>query len=113
MDKMKKMGLLGATALIGAGLAALSEEKIKEFVKEKIEAGQMTKEEGKLLVEELVDETKKQRLNLEKNIIEKLHGTIQMADKELENLSDKIDEMKIKELECELEKMKSLRKAKD
>ena len=113
MDKMKKMGLLGATALIGAGLAALSEEKIKEFVKEKIEAGQMTKEEGKVLVEELVDETKKQRLNLEKNIIEKLHGTIQMADKELENLSDKIDEMKIKELECELEKMKSLRKAKD
>ncbi|AKB85594.1 hypothetical protein [Methanococcoides methylutens] len=113
MDKMKKMGLLGATALIGAGLAALSEEKIKEFVREKIEAGQMTKEEGKLLVEELVDETKKQRLNLEKNIIEKLHGTIQMADKELENLSDKIDEMKIKELECELEKMKSLRKAKD
>lgn len=113
MDKMKKMGLLGATALIGAGLAALSEEKIREFVRDKIEEGQMTKEEGKVLVEELVDETKKQRLNLEKNIIEKLHGTIQMADKELENISDKIDEMKIKELECELEKMKSLRKNKE
>ncbi|MGM0771098.1 MAG: hypothetical protein ACQESU_05770 [Halobacteriota archaeon] len=113
MDKMKKMGLLGATALIGAGLAALSEEKIRDFAREKIEEGQITKEEGKVLVEELVDETKKQRLNLEKNIIEKLHGTIQMADKELENLSDKIDEMKIKELECELEKMKSLRKNKE
>ncbi|WP_440953671.1 hypothetical protein [Methanococcoides sp. FTZ1] len=112
MDKMKKMGLLGATALIGAGLAALSEEKIKEFVREKIEEGQMTKEEGKLLVEDLVSETKKQRLNLEKNIIEKIQNTIQMADKELENLSDKIDEIKIRELECELEKMKSLRKAK-
>lgn len=113
MDKMKKMGLLGATALIGAGLAALSEERIKDFVKEKIEQGAVSKEEGKMLVEDLVSETKKQRLNLEKNIIEKLHGTIQMADKELENLSDKIDEMKINELEAELEKMKSMRKAKN
>lgn len=113
MEKMKKIGLLGATALIGAGLAALSEERIKEFVRDKIEEGAMTKEEGKIFVEDLVSETKKQRLNLEKNIIEKLHGTIQTADKELENLSDKIDEMKIQELESELEKMKSLRKVKD
>lgn len=113
MDKMKKMGLLGATALIGAGLAALSEEKIKEFVREKIEEGQMTKDEGKIFVEDLVSETKKQRFNLEKNIVEKLQCAIQMADQELDNISDKIDEMKIKELECELEKMKSMRKGKN
>ena len=113
MDKIKKMGLLGATALIGAGLAALSEEKIKELVKEKIEEGTMSKEEGKMLVEDLVSETKKQKLNLEKNIIEKLHCTIKMADQELESLSDKIDEMKIQELEAELDKMKSMRKAKN
>jgi polyhydroxyalkanoate synthesis regulator phasin len=111
MDKMKKMGILGATALIGVGLAALSEERIKDFVKEKIDEGSMSKEEGKMLVEDLVSETKKQKVNLGKNIIEKLHGAIQMADKELADLTDKIDEMKIQELETELEKMKSLRKA--
>ena len=113
MDKMKKIGLLGATALIGAGLAALSEEIIKEHVKEKIEAGLMSKEEGKMFVEDLVSEVKKQRFNLEKNLIEKVHCTIKMADKELVELSDKIDEMKIQELEAELEKMKSLRKVKN
>ncbi|MCM1987941.1 hypothetical protein [Methanococcoides seepicolus] len=113
MDKMKKIGLLGATALIGAGLAALSEERIKEFVEEKIEEGAISKEEGKMFVEDLVSETKKQKVNLEKNIIEKLHGAIQMADKELADLTDKIDEMKMQELEAELEKMKSLRKAKN
>jgi polyhydroxyalkanoate synthesis regulator phasin len=111
MDKMKKMGLLGATALIGAGLAALSEERIKESVKDKIEAGTMSKEEGKMLVDDLVSEVKKQKFDLEKNIIEKVHSTIKMADKELVELSDKIDEMKIQELEAELERMKSLRKA--
>ncbi|TGC09541.1 hypothetical protein [Methanolobus halotolerans] len=111
MDKMNKVGLLGAAALIGAGLAALSEERIREYVKGKVRAGTLSKEEGKILVEDLVSETKKQRLNLEKNVIEKLHSSVKMADNELAELSDRIDEMKIKELEDELERMKSIRKA--
>ncbi|WP_094228023.1 hypothetical protein [Methanolobus psychrotolerans] len=111
MDNIKKVGLLGAAALIGAGLAALSEERIREFIKEKVEAGKLSKEEGKILVDDLVSETKKQKLNLEKNIIEKLHSSVKMANQELADLSDKIDEMKIQELEAELERMKSLRKA--
>lgn len=110
MDKMKKIGLLGAAALIGAGLAALSEERIREFVKEKVDAGNLSKEEGKALVEDLVSETKKQKQSLEKNIVEKLHNSVKMADRELEALSDKMDEIKIQELEAELERMKSLRK---
>ncbi|ADE36577.1 hypothetical protein [Methanohalophilus mahii] len=110
MEKIKKMGLLGATALIGAGLAAMSEERIREFVKTRIEEGAISKEEGKVLVEDLVSETRKQRLNLEKNVVERLHNTLQTADKELADYADSIDEMKIRELEGELEKMKSLRK---
>lgn len=111
MDKMKKVGLLGAAALIGAGLAALSEERIREFVKENVDVGKISKEEGKILVDDLISETKKQKLSIEKNIIKKLQCSIKMADQELADLSDKIDEMKIKELEVELERMKSLRKA--
>ncbi len=110
MDKMKKVGLLGAAALIGAGLAALSDEKIRDFVKEKVEAGKLSKEEGKILVEDLISETKRQKLSLEKNILEKLHDSVKMADKELDELTDRIDELKIQELESELERMKSLRK---
>ena len=111
MDKMTKVGIFGAAALIGAGLAALSEERIREFVKERVEAGSLSKEEGKILVEDLVNETKKQRLNLEKNVVEKIRSTVLKADKGLSNLEDRIDELKIQELESELEKMKSLRKA--
>ncbi|WP_319508268.1 hypothetical protein [uncultured Methanolobus sp.] len=111
MDKMKKVGLLGAAALIGAGLAALSEERIREFVTEKIEAGKISKEDGKILVNDLISETKRQKLDIEKNIIEKLQSSLKMADKELEELADKINDSKIEELEAELEKMKSMRKA--
>lgn len=110
MDKMKKVGLLGAAALIGAGLAALSEERIREFVKEKVDSGIISREEGKVLVEDLVSETKKQKLSLEKNIIEKLHNSVKVADKELGELTDRIDELKIQELETELERMKEMRK---
>ncbi len=110
MEKIKKMGLLGATALIGAGLAAMSEERIREFVNTRVKEGAISKEEGKVLVEDLVSETRKQRLDLEKNVVERLHNTLQTADKDLTNYADSIDEMKIRELEGELEKMKSLRK---
>lgn len=111
MDKMKKIGLLGAAALIGAGLAALSEDKIREFVKEKVDAGKLSKEEGKMLVEDLISETKRQKLDIQKNIIDKLQNSVKMADQELEGLSEKINDEKIKELEAELERMKCLRKA--
>lgn len=111
MDKMKKAGLLGAAALIGAGLAALSEEKIREFVKERVDTGKLSKEEGKILVNDLVSETKRQKLDLEKNIIGKLQNSLRMADQELEELSEKINDSKIEELEAELERMKELRKA--
>lgn len=110
MDKMTKVGILGAAALIGAGLAALSEERIREFVKENVETGSLSKEEGKMLVEDLVSETKKQRLNLEKNVVEKIHATVLKADKELYNLEERINELKIEELETELERMKKFRK---
>ncbi|MEZ5335955.1 MAG: hypothetical protein R2741_12340 [Methanolobus sp.] len=87
MDKMKKVGLLGAAALIGAGLAALSEDKIRAFVKEKVEAGNLSKEEGKALVEDLISETKRQKLDIQKNIVDKLQNSIKAADQELEGLS--------------------------
>ncbi len=110
MDKMTKVGILGAAALIGAGLAALSEERIREFVNEKVDAGALSMEEGKALVEDLVSEINSQRLTLEKNVVEKIHATVLKTETEIADLEDKINELKIKELEAVLEKMKSQQK---
>ncbi|MDG6244276.1 MAG: hypothetical protein QCH31_07805 [Methanolobus sp.] len=111
MDKMTKVGILGAAALIGVGLAALSEERIRDFIKEKVDAGALSIEEGKALADDLVSEVNKQKLNLEKNVVEKIHTTVLKTDKELSDLEDRIKELKIKELENALEKMKSQQKS--
>ncbi|WP_094228787.1 hypothetical protein [Methanolobus psychrotolerans] len=111
MDKMTKVGILGAAALIGVGLAALSEERIRDFVKEKVDAGTLSMEEGKALAEDLVSEINKQRLSLEKNVVEKIHTIVLKTDKELSDLEDRIKELKIKELEAALEKMKNQQKS--
>jgi len=110
METMTKVGILGAAALIGAGLAALSEERIREFVNEKVDAGALSMEEGKALVEDLISEINSQRLTLEKNVVGKIHATVLKTDKGLSDLENKIDELKIQELEAVLEKMKSQQK---
>ena len=96
--------------MIGAGLAALSEERIREFVKEKVDAGALSMEEGKSLVEDLVSEINKHKFDLETNVVEKIHATVLKTDKELSDLEDKINELKIQELEAVIEKIKSQRK---
>ena len=113
LTKKQKLGIVGAVGLIGAGLAALNEEKIKEFVHERVEEGAISKEEGKKYVEELLAETSKQKLSLERNLSEKIHSLVLKADevsqKELKELEEKLEDIKIKELEIELERMKKMR----
>ncbi|SFM16365.1 hypothetical protein [Methanolobus profundi] len=111
MDKMKKAGLLGGAALLGASLVALSEERVRDFLKEKVHKHGMNKEEGKIFVDDLISETKRKKLNMEKNVVDRLHSSTIILSKELSDLSDRIDDRKIKELEEELERMRSMRKA--
>lgn len=110
MDKIKKASLLGGAALLGASLAALSQEKVRDFMKNKAHKHGINKEEGKIFVGDVISETKRKKLYLEKNVVDKLHSSTKMASQELADRSDRIDERKIQELEAELERMKNLRK---
>lgn len=113
MDKIKKAGLLGGAVVLGATLAALSQERVRDFLKNKAHSHGISKEEGKILVGDVISETKRKKLCLEKNVVDKLHSSTKMASQELSDMSDRIDERKIRELELELERMKSLKKAEE
>lgn len=95
--------------LIGAGLWAMTEEKIDEMVKDLVEKGDINREEGKKLVMDMLDESKKQKLDLEKKISEKLQDAISKADvlnrKDVRELEDRINT-----LEEEVRKMKNKEK---
>jgi len=102
-DSVKKLGL------IGAGLWAMTEEKIDDLVKDLVDKGDFSKEEGKKAVQDLLDESKKQRADLEKKISEKIQETMSKKDiftkKELHEL-----ESRLKTLEEELERIKNKEK---
>jgi polyhydroxyalkanoate synthesis regulator phasin len=92
--------------LIGAGLWAMTEEKIDELVKDLVEKGDINREDGKKLISEMLDESKKQKIDLEKKISEKIQEFISKADvvskKEMKEL-----ELRIETLEKELQKAKN------
>ncbi|MCQ1536727.1 phasin family protein [Methanosarcina sp. KYL-1] len=100
---MQKLGL------IGAGLWAMTEDKINDLVKDLVEKGDINKEEGKKLVSEMLDESKKQKVDLEKKISEKIQEVVSKTDvisrKEMKEL-----ESRIETLEEELRKMKNKEK---
>lgn len=101
-ESVRKLGL------IGAGLWAMTEERVNELVKELVDKGDISKEEGKKTVQDLVEESKKQRIDIEKKISDKIQDTISKADfftrkdmheleSRLEILEDEVKKMKNKE----------------
>lgn len=106
VNMKKSMQKLG---LIGAGLWAMTEDKINDLVKDLVEKGDINKEEGKKLVSEMLDESKKQKVDLEKKISEKIQEVVSKTDvisrKEMKEL-----ESRIETLEEELRKMKNKEK---
>jgi polyhydroxyalkanoate synthesis regulator phasin len=99
-ESVRKVGL------IGAGLWAMTEEKIDEFVKDLVDKGDISKEEGKKAVQELIEESKKQTMHVEKKVSEKIQDAVSKKDiftrKDLNEL-----ESRIKELEEEIRKIKN------
>ncbi len=95
--------------LIGAGLWAMTEEKIDELVKDLVEKGDISKEEGKKAVQELIEESKKQTVYVEKKVSEKIQEAVSKKDiftrKDMGNL-----ESRIKDLEEEIQRMKNKEK---
>lgn len=99
-ESVRKIGL------IGAGLWAMTEDKINELVKDLVDKGDISKEEGKKAVQELIDESKKQTIDLEKKVSEKIQDA--MSKKEIFTGKDMNElESRIKDLEEEIRRIKN------
>lgn len=101
-ESVKKLGL------IGAGLWAITEDKVNDLVKELVDKGDISKEEGKKTIQDMLEERKKQKLDLEKKISEKIQESISKTDiftkkdmheleSRMETLEDEIQRIKNKE----------------
>jgi polyhydroxyalkanoate synthesis regulator phasin len=95
--------------LIGAGLWAITEDKINDLVIELVDKGDMSKEEGKKVIQDMLEERKKQKTDLEKKISEKIQESISKTDvftkKDKHELETRIDI-----LEKEIERIKNKEK---
>lgn len=72
-DMFRKMGLFGI------GVISLTQEKVEEFSQEMIKKGELSREEGKKFVQELISEREKQIQELEDKINERVKETIEKS----------------------------------
>ncbi len=102
-ESVKKLGL------IGAGLWAITEDKVNDLVKELVDKGDISKEEGKKAIQDMLEERKKQKIDLEKKISEKIQESISKTDtftkKDMHEL-----ESRIETLEEEIQRIKNKEK---
>ncbi len=92
-ETLRKLGL------IGIGVLAITEEKIRQTVDELIEKGEMNREEGKSLVQELLTEKKKQMQELGDRISEDVQNAVDRS-----KLATKDDVARLEEKISGLEK---------
>ncbi len=88
---------LKRTIWIGAGLAAMTAEKIEETVKEIVNRGHITEKEGKDLIADLIEKSKKARRELGERVDKMVQDSLQRLKiptrKEVEELKAKIEEI--------------------
>ncbi len=84
----------------GIGLASITKDKIEEVAKEFVDQGNLTEQEGRKLVKEMMDYSEKSRTELEVQIeknIEKAISKLDLARKsDVEELRDRIQELQKK-----------------
>jgi polyhydroxyalkanoate synthesis regulator phasin len=97
------LDFLKRTIWLGVGLAAMTAEKIEETVRGIVKKGHLTEKEGKELIVDLVEKSKKAR----KDLGDRVEGMVQDTLKRLKIPTRKeVDELKarIEQLEKALEK---------
>ncbi len=72
-DMFRKMGLFGI------GILTLTQEKVEEFSQEMIKKGEISKEEGKKFVKEVLSEKEKQLKDIEEKINERVRENIKKS----------------------------------
>ncbi len=90
-DMLRKMGLFGI------GVLSLTQEKIEEFTQEMIKKGEMSKEEGRKFVKEVLSEKEKQLKDMEEKINERVRENLKksgiMMKSDIETLERKIEKL--------------------
>ena len=102
-ESVRKLGL------IGVGLWAMTEEKIDEIVTDLVDKGTISKEEGKKVIQDMLEESKKQKLDLERKISDKIQDAISKTDMFTRRDMHEL-ESRIKILEDEIQRMKNKEK---
>ena len=97
-EMFKKMGLFGI------GVISLTQEKIEEFSQEMIKKGEISREEGKKFVKEVLSEKEKQMEELEDKINEKIKETFKKSGVVMKSDITAL-EKKIEKLEKAIEAM--------
>ncbi len=72
-EMLRKMGLFGI------GVISLTQEKLEEFTQEMTKRGEMSKEEGKKFVKEVLSERDKELKEIEDKINQKIKETIERS----------------------------------
>ncbi len=90
-DTLKKMGLLGI------GILTLTQEKLEELTQEMIKKGEISREEGKKFVKEILSEREKQLTDIQDKIGETLKETLKkggiVTKSDIEALERKIGKL--------------------
>lgn len=90
-DTLKKMGLLGV------GILTLTQEKLEELTQEMIKKGEISREEGKKFVKEILSEREKQLKDIQDKIGETLKETLKkggiVTKSDIEALERKIGKL--------------------
>ena len=88
---------LKKTLWVGAGLAAMTAEKIEEMVKEIVNRGHITEKEGKELVDDLIEKSKKAKKDLGDRVENVVQETLQRlkipSRKEVDELKARIEQL--------------------
>jgi polyhydroxyalkanoate synthesis regulator phasin len=94
-DKM--LDFLKRAIWIGAGLAAMTAEKIEETVKEIVNRGHMSEKEGRELIDDLIEKSKKARKDLGERVENTVQETLQRlripGRKEVDELKARIEQL--------------------
>lgn len=98
IESLRKLGLLGI------GVISITEEKVKQVVNELVEKGEMSTEEGKTLVRELLTEKKKQLHDFDEKISEDVQNAIGKSKIALKDDVSRLED-KITELEKTVQKL--------
>jgi len=83
--------------MFGVGLAAMTREKTEELVRELVKKGEMSEKEGKQLVNDLMEKSKKMTRELETKTEEMVTSTLKRLNiptrKELDELRERVDRL--------------------